>query len=181
MRPLPAPRRRVEHRGQKRGAALGYSGPKPQKGERVRARIDNHGSVLSPLLGAPGNEGDRGLLLQGLKDRKRGARHGGLAFTDAVLNLETGFASKAPRKCVFNAGLKPHIKENPRNQQTPKGGRKRFFDNVLDKLRFAVERPFAWEEKFNRLLLRFETKQRRHLGFTLLAFTLINLREFCGG
>jgi hypothetical protein len=48
------------------------------------------------------------------------------------------------------------------------------------KLRFTIERVFAWEDKFNRLLLRFATKQSRHLGFKLIAFTLINLREFCG-
>jgi hypothetical protein len=147
----------------------------------VLAIIDTHGYVLSPLTVAPVNEVDMGLLPQGLKALKRVARHVGLDFTGAILNLDAGFDSKANRKCVFNAGLKPNIKENPRNRQTPKRGRKRFFDNVVYKLRFAVERTFAWEDKFKRLLLRFETKQRRHLGFKLLAFTLINLREFCGG
>lgn len=147
----------------------------------MRAIIDKHGYVLSPLTVAPVNEVDMGLLPQGLKDLTRGARYVGLDFTGAVLNLDAGFDSKATRKCVFNAGLTPNITENPRNRQTPKRGRKRFFDNVLYKLRFAVERTFAWEDTFKRLLLRFETKQRRHLGFKLLAFTLINLREFCGG
>lgn len=158
------------------GEAIGYSGLRHQEVERGLARIDNHGYVLSPLPVAPVNEVDRGLLPQGLKDFKRVARHGGLDFTGAVLSLDTGLDSKATRKRVFNAGLKPNLKENPRNRQTPKWGRKRFFDNVLDKLRFAVDRPFAWEDKFKRLLLCFETKQRRHLGFTL-----INLRGFCGG
>jgi hypothetical protein len=31
-----------------------------------------------------------------------------------------------------------------------------------------------------RLLLRFERIQRRHYGMKLLAYTLINLRKFCG-
>jgi len=52
---------------------------------------------------------------------------------------------------------------------------------VLYAVRFTIERVFAWEDKFKRLLLRFETKQKRHLGFKLIAFTLINLREFCEG
>jgi hypothetical protein len=43
-----------------------------------------------------------------------------------------------------------------------------------------VERTFAWEDKFKRLLLRFERIQQRHYGMKLLAYTLINLREFCG-
>jgi len=43
-----------------------------------------------------------------------------------------------------------------------------------------VERTFAWEDKFKRLLLRFERIQQRHYGMKLLAYTLINLRAFCG-
>ena len=39
-----------------------------------------------------------------------------------------------------------------------------------------VERTFAWEDKFKRLLLRFERIQQRHYGMKLLAYTLINLR-----
>ena len=145
------------------------------------ALIDNQGHVLSPLTVAPVNEGDMGLLPQGLRDLKRVARAVGLEVSGAVLNLDAGFDSKANRKAVFNAGLKPNSKENPRNRQKPKRGRKRFFDAALYHHRFTVERPFAWEDKFKRLLLRFETKQSRHLGFKLLAFTLINLRTFCGG
>ena len=145
------------------------------------ALVENHGYVLSPLTIAPVNEVDLVLLPEGLKDLKRVVRAAGLAVSGAVLNLDAGFDSKANRKCVFNAGLKPNIKENPRNRQKPKPGRKRFFDNALYKLRFIVERTFAWEDKFKRLLLRFETKQSHCLGFKLIAFTLINLREFCGG
>ena len=144
------------------------------------ALVDNHGYVLSPLTMAPVNEVDLVLLSQGLKDLKRVARAAGLTLPGAVLNLDAGFDSKTNRKCIFNAGLRPNIKENPRNRQKPKRGRKRFFDEALYKLRFIVERTFAWEDKFKRLLLRFETKQIHHLGFKLIAFTLINLREFCG-
>jgi hypothetical protein len=143
--------------------------------------VDNHGYILSPLTVAPVNGVDLGLLPDGLKDLKRVARAVGLDVTGAILNLDAGFDSKANRKGIFNAGLTPNIKENPRNRQKPKRGRKRFFDEIRYKLRFTVERTFAWEDKFKRLLLRFETKQVRHLGFKLLAFTLINLREFCGG
>ena len=145
------------------------------------AIIDNHGQVLSPLTVAPVNEVDMVLLPQGLKDLKRVAREVGLELRGAVLNLDAGFDSKANRKAVFNAGLKPNIKENPRNRRKPKRGRKRFFDAALYHCRFTVARTFAWEDKFKRLLLRFETKPSPHLGFKLLAFTLINLRAFCGG
>jgi len=146
----------------------------------VSALVDNHGYVLAPLTVAPVKEGDRVLRPAGLHARKRVARAAGLALAGAVLNLEAGCDRKAKRKGVFTAGLKPNSKENPRNRQKPKRGRKRFFAVALYQLRFSVDRPFAWEDKFKRLLLRFETKQSRHLGCKLIAFTLINLREFCG-
>ncbi len=144
------------------------------------AIADNHGYVLAPLTTAPVNRSDMVLLPDGLTQLKQVAHEVGLDLTGATLNLDAGFDSKRNRRCIFNAGMKPNIKENPRNRQQPKRGRKRFFDEVVYKLRFTIERVFAWEDKFKRLLLRFETKQSRHLGFKLIAFTLINLREFCG-
>jgi hypothetical protein len=39
---------------------------------------------------------------------------------------------------------------------------------------------FKKSPKFKRLLLRFERIQQRHYGMKLLAYTLINLRAFCG-
>jgi len=83
-------------------------------------------------------------------------------------------------KCIFNAGLIPNIKENPRNRKTAKRGRKRLFNTVIHALRMRVERTFAWEDKFKRLLLRFERIQQRHYGMKVMAYTLINLRAFCG-
>jgi hypothetical protein len=147
----------------------------------VIALGENQGYILSPLTVAPVNEADLGRLPQGLKALNRVTREAGLEVSGAVLNLDAGFDSQAHRKRIFNAGLKPNLKENPRNRHTPKRGRKRFFAAALYKLRFIVERTFAWEDKFKRLRLRFETQQRHHLGCKLLAFTLSNLREFCGG
>src|SRR5438477_10862109 len=108
------------------------------------------------------------LLPEGLKALKEVAKEVGLDLRGAYLNLDGGFDSAHNRKCIFNAGLIPNIKENPRNRKTPKRGRMR------------VERTFAWEDKFKRLLLRFERIQQRHYGMKLLAYTLISLRKFCG-
>jgi hypothetical protein len=51
---------------------------------------------------------------------------------------------------------------------------------AIHALRLRVERTLAWEDKFKRLLLRFERIQQRHYGMKLMAYTLINLRGFCG-
>ena len=120
------------------------------------------------------------LLPEGLKALKQVAKEVGLDLKGAYVNLDGGCDSTHNRKLIFNAGLIPNIPEHPRNRKTPKRGRKRFFDAAIQALRMRVERPFAWEEKFKRVLLRFEHIQQRHYGMKLMAYTLINLREFCG-
>jgi transposase len=120
------------------------------------------------------------LLPEGLKALKKVAQEVGLDLRGASLNLDGGFDSAHNRKCIFNAGMMPNIKENPRNRNTTKRGRKRLFNEAIHALRMRVERTFAWEDKFKRLLLRFERIQQRHYGMKLLAYTLINLRKFCG-
>jgi transposase len=140
----------------KGGDGIGYSGYKHQKGEKCIAIIDNHGYVLSPLPIAPVNEADMILLPDGLKALKHVAKLTGLELEGSYLNLDGGFDSKHNRKVIFNAGMIPNIKENPRNRKTTKRGRKRFFNAAIHALRDRVERMFAWEDKFKRLLLCFE-------------------------
>jgi hypothetical protein len=164
----------------KGGDGIGYSGHKHQKGEKVIAIVDNHGYMLSPLPVAPVNEADTILLPDGLKALKRIGKQSGLSFKGAYLNLDGGFDSASNRKAIFNAGLIPNVKENPRNRKRPKRGREWLFNQVIHDLRDRVERTFAWEDKFKRLWLRFEHLQRRHDGMKLMAYTLINVRHFCG-
>ena len=120
------------------------------------------------------------LFPEGLHVLKKVAKEVGLELRGAYLNLDGGFDSTRNRKCIFNAGMIPNIPENPRNRQRPKRGRKRLFNAAIHALRMRVERTFAWEDKFKRLLLRFERIQQRHYGMKLLTYTLINLRAFCG-
>src|SRR5215831_20069455 len=175
-----APWRRDQHRGHKRGDGIGYAGHKHQKGEKVIAILDNHGYVFAPVPVAPVHETDMVLFPEGLQALKRVAKEVGLDLRGAYVNLDGGFDSRANRKCIFNAGMIPNITENPRNRKTTKRGRKRFFNEAIHALRMRVERTFAWEDKFKRLLLRFERIQQRHYGMKVMAYTLINLRAVCG-
>jgi transposase len=126
------------------------------------------------------NAADMVLLPEGLKALKKVAKKVGLDLRGAYVNLDAGFDSKQNRKLIFNSGMIPNIKENPRNRKRTKRGRKRFFNAAIHALRARVDRTFAWEDKFKRLLLRFEHMQQRHFGMKVLAYTLINLRVFCG-
>src|SRR5262245_65584801 len=120
------------------------------------------------------------LLPDGLNNLKKVANQIGLNPRVAYLNLDGGFDSTRNRKLIFNAGMIPNIKENPRNRKTIKRGRKRLFNEAIHELRMRVERTFAWEDKLKRLLLRYERIQQRHYGMKLMEYTLFNLRQLCG-
>jgi hypothetical protein len=123
---------------------------------------------------------DTVLVPEGLKALQQVAKEVGRALKGASLNLDGGFDSARNRQGIFNAGMLPNIPENPRHRKRPKRGRKRLVNAAMHALRLRVERTCAWEDKFKRLLLRFECIQPRHSGMKLMAYTLINLRAFCG-
>ena len=84
-------------------------------------------------------------------------------ITGAVISLDGAYDSKKNRKMIFNAGMVPNINENKRNRKSKKRGRKRLFDQSIFKERFrTIERVFSWEDKFKRLLLRFEYHSIHH-------------------
>ena len=129
---------------------------------------------------APVNATAMALLPEGLQALKQVAKEVGFDLRGASLNLDGGVDSTRNRTCIFHAGLMPNIKEHRRNRKTTKRGRKRWFNAVIHALRMRVERTLAWEDNCKRLLLRFERLQQRHYGMKLMAYTLMNLRAFCG-
>lgn len=163
----------------KGGDLIGYSGHKHQKGEKILVVTENNGYVIAPLVAAPVNQSDMVLFPNSFKYFKDIILLLGLTLAGTIFNLDSGFDSKKNRHLVYLLNMKPNIKENPRNRKSVKLGRKRFFDSVVYKLRFSIERTFAWEDKFRRLIVRWELFHQRHASFHLLAFSLINLRGFC--
>ena len=139
--------------------------------------LDANGFILATSEVIAGNHNDNYELVQRLKDLFRQLDRLGLSYTDAFFNADSGFDTKAARKLLWNRGVRPNIPENKRNRKRPKRGRKRHFDSKVYKKRFVNERTFAWIDKFKRLLVRFERRAVYWMGFHLLAYTLINLRN----
>lgn len=128
------------------------------------------------------NINDVTLLAGSLKHLKKVARIIGINLVGIEFNLDTGFDSKKNRKMIWNAKMLPNIPENPRNRDTskPKRGRPRYFNNKSYKERFTVEKTFAWEDCYRSLVIRYDIKHQNYMGRKHLAYTLINLRHFCG-
>ena len=165
----------------KGGDCLGFSGHKHMKGEKVVAFVDRNCNVLSPMTIAPGNSHESPLFGKAFESLKDLFKRMGRSLKESIASLDCAYDSLTNRKKIFNAGMIPNIKENPRNRKKTKRGRKRLYDEAIFEERFrTVERVFAWEDKFKRLLLRFERISFHHFGLKLLAYTMINLRHFCG-
>lgn len=138
---------------------------------------DANGFILATSEVIAGNHNDNYELVQRLKDLFRQLDQLELSYTDAFFNADSGFDTKSARKLLWNRSVRPNIPENKRNRKRPKRGRKRHFNSKVYKMRFVNERTFAWIDKFKRLLVRFERRVVYWMGFHLLAYTLINLRN----
>ncbi|MEO0014269.1 MAG: hypothetical protein RLZZ535_2658 [Cyanobacteriota bacterium] len=164
----------------KGGDNLGFSGHKHMKGDKVVAFCDRNCNVVAPFVAAPGNRHESPLLLKVLPQVTRIASLVGLNFQKTIVSLDGVYNSRANRKAIFNRDMVPNINENPRGRKTPKRGRKPLFLTAIFQERFrTIERVFGWEDKFKRLLLRFERISELHYALKTLAYTMINLRHFC--
>ena len=164
----------------KGGDNLGFSGHKHLKGDKVIPFCDRHCNVIAPFIAAPGNRNESPLLKEALPQVTRIANTVGLDLNKTIVSLDGIYDSRANRKAIFNRGMVPNIPVNPRGRKTPKRGRKPIFNPALFQERFyTIERVFAWEDKFRRLLMRFERISKLHYALKNLAYTMINLRHFC--
>jgi len=166
----------------KGGDNVGFSGHKKLKGDKVVALCDRHCNVIAPFVTAPGNRNESPLLREALPQLTRIARAVGLDLRGTIVSLDGVYDCRQNRKAIFNRDIVPNINPNSRGRKRPKRGRKPLFDPAIFEERFrTIERLFAWEDKFRRLLLRFDRLSQLHYAFKTLAYTMINPRHYCRG
>jgi hypothetical protein len=152
------------------------------KGDKVVALCDRNCNVIAPMIFAPGNKNESPLIRETIGPLRHMAKAVGFTIAGSTMSLDGVYDCRANRKKIFSAGMKPNINPNKRNRKKTKRGRKPMFNLAIFKERFrTIERVFAWEDKFKRLLLRFERISGHHYSMKYLAFALINLRHFCSG
>jgi hypothetical protein len=129
------------------------------------------------FVNAPGNRNESILLKPALMKLKPMFDKMGLSLEGIVISLDGVYNSTANRKMIFNRKMIPNI--NLRKCDQKRSGRNQLFDEEIYKERFrTIERLFAWEDKFKKLLIRFERISQHFYAFKVLAYTMINLRHF---
>lgn len=150
------------------------------KGDKVVPICDSNCNIIAPFVTAPGNRNEVMLLKPALEKLKTIAKTVGLKITKSIMSLDGVYNSRSNRKAIFNSGMTPNIPENKRNRKKTKRGKKQIFSTKIFAKRFStIERIFAWEDKFKRLLLRFEHHSIHHYALKTIAYSMINFRHFC--
>jgi hypothetical protein len=76
---------------------------------------------------ASGNRHEGPLFEKAFESLKDLAKRIGLSLNNTMVSLDSAYDSAKNRKKIFNAGMTPNIKENPRNRKHNKRRRKRMF------------------------------------------------------
>ena len=135
----------------------------------VAAGVNTHDSVLLPAA---------------VTQLKETVSHLRLSLENVPLTLDPGFDSKDNESIIRGVGMIPVIKPNFRNTKDKKiiAARTKAFKKLeaTYKLRHTVERGFAWEDKYRKLVIRYEILEATFNGFRYLAASMVNYRTEFG-
>ena len=142
--------------------------------------MDNNGFVIAPLVVKPVNQHDNVLLSESINNLIDIADLLALDLNNSYLTLDSGFDSDYNRWLVKSIKMIPVIKPNRRgtkNQEKLEMLHENFNEDIY-KERFKIERTFAWQDTYRKLVIRYERLECTHLGFKYLAYSMMNLRVF---
>jgi len=145
---------------------------------------DNNGNILAPIVVSPVNCHDTSLFDESFTNLLDLADDLRLNLQGSYLTLDSGFCSSENKSLIEQAGMTAVIKPNLRGLKN-----KTRINEILDEFephkdiydqRYIIERCFAWEDTYRKLVTRYEKLQCTFMGFRYLAYSMINLRSLIG-
>lgn len=102
-------------------------------------------------------------------------------LSGTYLTLDSAFDNRFSKSDIVLRGMIPVIKPNLRGLKSEEKRNQRLteFEELEDiyKQRLHVEKFFAWEDTYRKLVIRYEKLQCTFTGFRYLAFSMINFRD----
>lgn len=130
------------------------------------------------------NAHDSRLLPAAASRLKETADRLGLSLERVPITFDPGFDGKENNAAIRALGMIPVIKPNFRNTKDKEiiHRRTRAFEKLKTTyaLRHTVERGFAWEDKYRKLVIRYERLEATFNGFRYLAASMVNYRAEFG-
>jgi hypothetical protein len=108
----------------------------------------------------------------------------GISLVGSFLTFDSGFDDGKNRNQILSENLIPVIKPNMRGLKNREKIEMKLalFEEVREVYaeRYKIERCFAWEDSYRKLVIRYETLQCTFMGFRYLAYSMMNLRDVFG-
>jgi len=142
---------------------------------------DNRGNIIAPLVVKPVNVHDSKLFYESFINLLEIAEFLELEIKNSHFTLDSGFYNEDTIREILSRELVPVIKPNLRGLKNREKINK-ILDNFkplesIYKERHNIERCFAWEDTYRRLVIRYERLPEVFMGFRYLAFSMINFRN----
>ena len=157
------------------GEEVGYQRRKKCKTTNMLFLTDSNGIPIGVSKPVAGNHHDLFDAENGIKKIVSDLARADISSNGLFMNADAGFDSTDFRAVCENLGIIPNFDFNKRNSKDLDNDV--YFDELLYKERFAVERTNAWIDAYKALLVRFETTSRNWLSLHYLAFSIILLRK----
>ncbi len=142
------------------------------------------GNIISPIVVNSVNVHDTKLFYESFTDLVEIADDLLLDLNGSYLTLDTGFDSFFNKNIITEHGMIPVVKPNigaRKNREEIYRIRDQF-EGMRDVYseRYKIERCFAWEDKYRKLVIRYEKLQSTFMGFRYLGYSMINFRSVFG-
>lgn len=155
------------------GQAVGYQGRKKCKTTNMLFMSDNQGIPIACGDPVAGNHNDAYNLEPSAEKMIREIGASTISTNGLFLNADAGFDTQGVRNLFLQNDIIANIDANRRNGCEEES----FFDELLYKRRFVIERTNAWLDSFKALLVRFETNKIHWKALNILACIVIFIRQ----
>jgi transposase len=158
------------------GEHIGYQTRKAAQTTNALFFSDNQGLPLAMATPQDGNHHDLHNIQELFEELCQLLREAEVDLKGVFMNADSGFDAHTLREQCADRQIEANIEVNDRNTQQP-SNEYVYFDDLLYKRRFVIERMNAWIDSFKALLIRFETKVSNWMALHFLAFTVLMCRK----
>lgn len=157
------------------GEYIGYQGRKKAKTTNALFLCDNQGQPLAMATPQSGQHHDSYEIEAVFDELCTLLQAAGIDLNGVFMNADSGFDTVVLQQQCSKKGIEANIDRNDRTQKCQE--QYRYFDELLYKRRFVIERMNAWIDSFKALLVRFETKVQHWMALHFLAFSTLLIRK----
>ena len=159
------------------GEHIGYQRRKAARTTNALFLSDNQGLPLAVATSQSGNHHDLHDIEQLFEELCKVLQEADVDLSGVFMNADSGFDAQKLREKCSEKQIEANIDINERNNKEQLPDKYVYFDELLYKRRFVIERMNAWIDSFKALLIRFETTTKAWMALHFLAFAVILCRK----